>query len=198
MPWAKKPEIRTESVVFNGYTYNRYPDSPRLALRRYYQRTGGYNLHRAVWEYHNGPIPDGYHVHHKDGNYDNNDISNLECLSPQEHFAEHYQYTSEFNSRQDQLDHLAEIRVLASEWHKSEEGREWHRQVSAKAFLPGGAAYEAKKRKAAERAANPVVRICDECGTEFASVSGKATLCGNACASRRYKRRKREASCVQS
>lgn len=42
-------------------------------------------LHRVVWAYHNGEIPDGYHIHHVDRNTANNDISNLQCLPAAEH-----------------------------------------------------------------------------------------------------------------
>ena len=30
-------------------------------------------LHRCVWEYYNGEIPKGYHIHHKDNDKSNND-----------------------------------------------------------------------------------------------------------------------------
>ena len=36
-----------------------------------------YLKHRYVWEQHNGKIPDGYEVHHRDLNTHNNDIFNL-------------------------------------------------------------------------------------------------------------------------
>lgn len=51
----------------------------------YYKRNIVVLLHRHVWEKHFGPIPKGYHIHHKDGNKLNNDISNLECLSASDH-----------------------------------------------------------------------------------------------------------------
>lgn len=42
-------------------------------------------LHRYIWEKHNGPIPKGHMVIHKDGNVHNNDISNLALVKdPQE------------------------------------------------------------------------------------------------------------------
>jgi len=41
--------------------------------------------HRMVWEAVNGPIPDGYDVHHIDGDTYNNDVENLECLSHSDH-----------------------------------------------------------------------------------------------------------------
>ena len=42
-----------------------------------------------VWRKHHGEKPYGYHLHHIDGNPDNNDISNLECLSPEDHAKKH-------------------------------------------------------------------------------------------------------------
>ena len=42
---------------FNGVSY--------YLCGKYFQRRG-VRLHRMVWEYHNGKIPQGYHVHHVD------------------------------------------------------------------------------------------------------------------------------------
>lgn len=46
-------------------------------------------LHRAVWEFYNGKIPKGYHIHHKDENKKNNQIENLECLTKHDHNSLH-------------------------------------------------------------------------------------------------------------
>ena len=59
--------------VFNGKEYKLY------AGERYFSR-GTKRLHREVWKLYNGQIPKGYHVHHKDENTWNNDISNLELV----------------------------------------------------------------------------------------------------------------------
>lgn len=45
-------------------------------------------IHRLVAETFIGKIPKGYHVHHKDGNKQNNMVDNLEILSPREHSLE--------------------------------------------------------------------------------------------------------------
>jgi len=42
-------------------------------------------LHRETWRQLRGPIPEGYVVHHKDGNKSNNDIVNLEPMEWGEH-----------------------------------------------------------------------------------------------------------------
>ena len=41
-------------------------------------------LHRAVWEEHNGPIPDGYCVVFRDGNKQNCNIENLTLMKRDE------------------------------------------------------------------------------------------------------------------
>lgn len=52
--------------------------------------------YRNIYEQHYGPIPkdtDGrsYEIHHIDGNRNNNDITNLQCVSIQEHYDIHYE-----------------------------------------------------------------------------------------------------------
>ena len=47
-------------------------------------------IYRKIYEeYHKIKIPKGWHIHHIDGNCGNNDISNLEMLSPDEHAKKH-------------------------------------------------------------------------------------------------------------
>lgn len=47
-------------------------------------------VHRLLMEQHLGkPIPEGYVVHHKDGNKRNNRIENLELMTHEEHTAHH-------------------------------------------------------------------------------------------------------------
>ncbi|WP_080458778.1 HNH endonuclease signature motif containing protein [Roseovarius sp. A-2] len=45
--------------------------------------------HRHVWECAHGPIPDGYQIHHRDGDRTNNKLWNLEALRPGDHRREH-------------------------------------------------------------------------------------------------------------
>lgn len=72
-------------VEFNGATYS---VNPRTG---YYRQTNGDrgHLHRHVWEFYNGSIPDGWDVHHRDENKRNNLIANLHCLPKPDHTRHH-------------------------------------------------------------------------------------------------------------
>ena len=48
------------------------------------------STYRTIWERHNGKIPQGFEIHHIDGNRNNNNISNLLCVSLEEHYNIHY------------------------------------------------------------------------------------------------------------
>lgn len=46
--------------------------------------------YRQIWEvYNKQKIPKGWHIHHIDGNHENNEPTNLACVSPEEHFNIH-------------------------------------------------------------------------------------------------------------
>lgn len=80
-------------------------------------------LHRYVWEYFNGEIPEKYHIHHKIDK-SKNDIEYLECILSIKHCKNHGEIRMKdkefFNSF-----HEKGIEK-AKEWHKSKEGHEWH------------------------------------------------------------------------
>ena len=54
-------------------------------------KVGGRNVyqHREVWERHNGSIPSGCYIHHRDGNRKNNELANLELVTPAAHRQMH-------------------------------------------------------------------------------------------------------------
>ena len=59
------------------------------------------SMQRAVWTYFNGEIPDDdvYHIHHIDGNTDNNDIENLALITRSEHGKIHAPQFVEANKK---------------------------------------------------------------------------------------------------
>lgn len=81
----------TETIVFNGRKYHRNPSAKQKHRQRYFWGRPEYGggkktaIHVAIWEHYNGPVPEGYLLHHKNGDRLNNDISNLECVTYSEH-----------------------------------------------------------------------------------------------------------------
>jgi hypothetical protein len=85
--------IPKKEQYFNGVKYT-------LRSTGYFCATTGRRklLHRDVWEFYNGLIPDKYDVHHIDHDKSNNKIENLELLPKSEHArlyaTGHNQYTN--------------------------------------------------------------------------------------------------------
>lgn len=124
-------------------------------------------MHNYVWEYYNGEIPKGYEVHHIDHDRSNNDISNLELLTVSEHRKRHAEELTNDQREwfRNNLDEKA--RPKAIEWHKSEEGRRWHKEH----YIKYGEAIHVKSEK-----------VCANCGKSFMG-DPKAIYCSNACKS---------------
>lgn len=51
--------------------------------------TSSTGIHRFVWQYYVGNIPEGYHIHHSDFDKSNNKIENLQLLTKKEHSKIH-------------------------------------------------------------------------------------------------------------
>jgi len=122
--YYKHPRVELNGRGFykcpeTGYWKSRYPSAEYL--------------HRAVWKHHNGTIPDGYHIHHKDHDRSNNDISNLEMVEASEH-AKHHAPHNEWVGSEGNKAQLMEAQEKAKEWHRSEAGRAWHSDNAKKAW----------------------------------------------------------------
>lgn len=76
-------EGRLVSLTRQGY--------PRVTWKEHPLKPGEAWLyvHRLEWYKYHGPIPEGYHVHHKDGNRQNWQIDNLELLTGIAHIRQH-------------------------------------------------------------------------------------------------------------
>src|SRR3990167_8133917 len=132
-----RSKCKSEQVIFDGKRYNRYPESNKKELQNYFSTGGGgKRLHVAVWEFYNGKVPIGYHIHHKDSNSLNNSISNLECITVSEHISTHSKYNFHNNKeyRNKQERHLKKIRPLTIKGHRSNEGREGQRDHERMVF----------------------------------------------------------------
>lgn len=90
-PWENWSD--TEKVEWHG---RKHPVVEFQGERYYLNVTLGYyqtkqykKLHRAIWEGLNGPVPDGFLVHHIDEDKTSNDPSNLGLMKWGEHTAHH-------------------------------------------------------------------------------------------------------------
>ncbi len=110
------------SVEVVSNTVQRFNGESYYLCGQYFQRKGK-RLHRAVWEYYNGEIPSGYHVHHKDGDKSNNAIENLELKTKHDHLSEHMAQPAR---REQARRNIKRAIAAAPAWHGSEDGAQWH------------------------------------------------------------------------
>lgn len=155
-----------EIIIFNGTEYK------LMGSGKYYlsqsstneRRKNPKGLHVAIWEYHNGKeVPKGFHVHHKDGNTFNNDISNLECVSSREHAQKHFDKNDPKFQKFQKAGQEA-----AKEWHRSEEGRKWHSEHG----------------KNVAASLESIEITCKECGKIFESKRTFTEYCSDKCGER--------------
>jgi len=134
--------------------------------RNYYRNQGYYvhtvRLHRQIWEDTFGEIPKDHHIHHKNGDFSDNRLENLECLHKNEHHKLH------FNTEK-QIAHLHAQRWKANLYHKSSEGRKRASEISKEQW---------KIRK-------PKEVICTVCRTKFETMNFSGTkYCSQKCRSK--------------
>lgn len=159
-----------DTITYKGIAFRRYPDAKQRTDRVYYTPNGTLRaqgvrrLHEEIWIDHNGPIPEGCHIHHKDGDPLNNAADNLEAVPVAEHMRHHHAG----QCSPAKAEHLERIRPLTKEWHGSEEGLAWHREHARSTIL------------LMQR--HP--HTCEHCRAEFEAVPKKSNrFCSNACKS---------------
>lgn len=165
-------------------------------------------LHRRIWSDANGPIPDGMVVHHKDGDWKNNNINNLELLPNVEHCKVHMSIRWKNHDQASVfIEGLEKARDEAKEWHRSAEGREWHIEngklswqskkttlVSCVVCSSNFETYFPQKAKTCCKSCRQklnyknrfvIKSTCQECGSEFMGSKYKAiSFCSRGCSNR--------------
>lgn len=195
-----------KTAFFDGVKFRRDAKTGYyLATKKTYQGKRE-RLHVYVWRYFNGPVKDGYHVHHKDENKDHNDIENLACI-PETLHERHHGCSRAANHYEEVCKNLAEkAQPNAAEWHRSDSGREWHKEhwktsigaiaqkectceVCGKKYLSkmqGTNRFCSNKCKAAARRKSGIdseTRVCAFCGKEFVvNKYAKTKCCSKRCA----------------
>lgn len=155
-------------AVFNGYSFRKDKKTGYYLSSKKINGTRK-RLHVYVWEYYNGTIPKGYHIHHINHNKDDNEINNLEALPEETHRKRHIDEMSDEEKQRRRENLFANAQPKAIEWHKSEKGRDWHKEH-----------YEQTKDKLHMKQEF----VCEYCGKTFtAIVTGKNRFCSNNCKS---------------
>lgn len=130
-----KEELRTiRYIEYDGIRF--YEDKKGYWIGQVWDEAGKphrVRLHVYVWEKFNGPVPEGYDIHHIDHDPSNNEIENLIALPESEH---HRLHMAKRNTAE--LTKILETYAVpkAVEWHKSDEGKAWHREQYQKSLAP--------------------------------------------------------------
>lgn len=112
-------------------------------------------IHRAVWIYCYGEIPDNYEIHHADKDPSNNELENLHCLSRSEHAS----------------------------LHSSRVGTEKKCRICGKVFTSKGyKAYYCSSKCA--HFSTTYTKLCKRCGKNFTTTKKEAEYCSTTCANR--------------
>ena len=159
-----------DRAIFNGVLFRR--DKQTGYFLSSWQIDGKRKrLHVAVWESVYGTIEGGAHIHHKDLNKNNNTVENLCVLTGEAHIKYHSQNMSDDHKQKLTKSLLEKAVPKAAEWHRSTEGRAWHKE-HAKTVWNG--------RK-------PQQYVCSFCGQSFESLKAYADtsnkFCSNNCKS---------------
>lgn len=126
--------------------------------------------HRWVWINIHGPIPKGYHIHHKNENKSDNRIENLELIEKSRHISHHM---SKPERKLKSALICDKIRPLTKEWHSSKEGKAWHRLHALKCNFGKN---------------DPKDYVCEVCKRDYqSSRSHNSRFCSNNCRSQ-YRR----------
>jgi hypothetical protein len=172
----KDPVVLSDSCQeFMGFRY--YKCGPYLS--RQVEDNKRCQLHRDVWEAHNGMILDtSMCIHHINGNKLDNSIDNLEMMSRSDHMALH---------QTEDIREAARVRMrvvqdAAKSWHGSEEGLRWH-SINSYSTL--------------HKAMIKQELVCRECGIIYEIKAPKRfgesmafKYCDNNCKMKAYRRRR--------
>jgi endogenous inhibitor of DNA gyrase (YacG/DUF329 family) len=139
-------------------------------------------MHREVWEAANGPIPRGFHVHHKNHDQRDNRLENFELLSHSDHSRRHVDANlGPSRARAVKNAHAAMAR-----------NRELRRKAVHKCVVCNGAYHSAAKHPAGfcssrclESARSNAFtgdnRLCEHCGTGYTATRRVQRFCSKRC-----------------
>jgi predicted nucleic acid-binding Zn ribbon protein len=171
--------IMKETVVFNGVKYHRNLESKYYTNRCYFigsRQSKTVRLHDELYKAFKGDIPNGHHIHHKDGNPSNNAIENLEPVAEGAHHSIHSRASSEERSKK-----------LFAFWEKREShavvcvscGETFQTTCTKETSFCSN---KCRKRNRRIKKLEKETRLCVICGNKFETYKySKAQTCSHKC-----------------
>ena len=161
------------------------------------------SIHRFVWQYFNGEIPEGYDVHHRDFNHDNNDIANLELVTKDKHKKIHTEqkftrkpkskFTCVVCGRKCDIIDAVNDKFCSEKCAQSFQPEIRTCAFCGKEFIPSNKTKiycSANCNKNASRERNLVESTCLFCGKKFLTEKSKgAKFCSRVCAGKAKERK---------
>ena len=155
--------MASKRVFYDGQTYSIQGSCTYYACRK--SRDGTRLLHRHIWIAANGPIPDGFSIHHIDHDILNNELINLDAIPSKKHSRDHLlERIANGEMKPPSKDAIAK----AALWHSSPAGLKWHSQHAKKQW------------------ANAIKKpnICECCGKAYGAFHADSRYCSNPCMQR--------------
>lgn len=161
-------------------------------------------IHRDVWQYCNGEIPNGdYEIHHVDGNKANNDISNLQLLTRVEHGKLHTQHLRNPDKKCPTCGKTFHPRSSKQKYCSISCCKGYRTKQNYDRICPCcGKAFKARHKynvycsvscAAKMRTKNLVEKTCPLCGKNFSTNFPKQICCSRSCASKMRCQMKKDA-----
>lgn len=160
-------------AFFDGYKFRKDKKTGYFLSTKKMDSGKRERLHTYLWRFYNGSIPEGYHIHHVDKDKNNNNIENLTCIPSSTHLSFHSKERA-VTEHDKIIANLSENALpKAIEWHKSGQGRDWHKKH-----------YNEMKDKLYVMQEY----VCLTCGKCFKSTNTGSKFCCNSCKSE-YRRK---------
>lgn len=166
----KKRNLKGTQVTYNGYVFTKDAKTGYYLSAKPIYNNKRIRLHRYVWIIENGEVPQGFDVHHKDEDKDNNEPDNLELMINLKHRKHHIDkiMVNHFDERREKF--IKYAHPAAVEWHGSTEGRQWHSDHWNETLkIP---------------MTTKIIKICTVCGAEYETVQAKngvSQFCSKKC-----------------
>ena len=128
-------------------------------------------LHREIWRVHDGAIPPGHDIHHRDKDRRNNQLANLELLNASEHAIHHGTPEGFFVHKHAEFERRCRYC-----------GKVFILRKPTRAVFCGDWCRRADRRENRVSQAKPrPILVCLICGTSFEAKRGDAKYCSRRC-----------------